>query len=50
MKLVVVFMMVVLCIAGSSFTAFDKMRRLNGAESKKNQRLRMREIKDIVTE
>lgn len=50
MKLVVFFIMVVLCIAGSIFTAFDKMRRLKGVEGKKNQRLRMREIKDIVTE
>ncbi len=50
MKLVVFFIMVVLCIAGSIFTAFDKMRRLKGVEGKKSQRLRMREIKDIVTE
>lgn len=50
MKLVVFFIMVVLCVVGSIFTAFDKMRRLKGVEGKKNQRLRMREIKDIVTE
>lgn len=50
MKLVVFFIMVVLCIAGSIFTAFDKMRRLKGVEGKKSQRFRMREIKDIVTE
>ena len=39
MKLVVFFIMVVLCVAGSIFTAFDKMRRLKGVEGKKNQRL-----------
>lgn len=49
MKLIVFFVMVALCVAGSTFTAFDKMRKLNGIE-KKSRRATIKEIRDIVTE
>lgn len=49
MKLIVFFVMVALCVAGSIFTAFDKMRKLNGIE-KKSRRATIKEIRDIVTE
>ncbi len=49
MKLTVFFVLVALCVAGSIFTAFDKMRRLKKVEVK-NHRVNIRKIKDIVTE
>ncbi len=49
MKLTVFFVLVALCVAGSIFTAFDKMRRLKSVEAR-NHRVNVRKIKDIVTE
>ena len=49
MKLTVFFIMVALCVGGSIFTAFDKMRRLKKVEVR-NHRVNLRKIKDIVTE
>lgn len=49
MKLIVFFVMVALCVAGSIFTAFDKMRKLKGIEHK-SRRVSLKQINDIVTE
>lgn len=49
MKLIVFFVMVALCVAGSIFTAFDKMRKLKVVENR-SRRVNLRQIKDIVTE
>lgn len=49
MQLTVFFVLVALCVAGSIFTAFDKMKRLKKIEAR-NQKTDIRKIRDVVSE
>ncbi len=49
MQLTVFFIMVILCVAGSIFTAFDKMNRLKKIKVR-NQKPDIRKIRDVISE
>lgn len=49
MQLTVFFILVALCVAGSIFTAFDKMKRLKKIEVR-NKKPDIRKIRDMISE